>query len=39
VWTSDVLPEALQAVTDGMMDQGLAAIHATLSPDSEPAAA
>jgi hypothetical protein len=39
VWTSDLLPEALEAVTDGMMDQGLAAIHATLSPDSAPAAA
>ena len=39
VWTSDLLPDALAAVTAGMMDQGLAAIHTTLTPDNEPAAA
>jgi hypothetical protein len=38
-WTSDLLPDALEAVTAGMMDQGLAAIHAALTPESEAAAA
>ena len=39
VWTSDLLPDALAAPTAGMMDQGLAAIRAALSADTEPAAA
>jgi hypothetical protein len=39
VWTSDVLPDELAAVTAGMMDQGLAAIHATFAATSELAAA
>ena len=38
-WTSDLLPDALEDRTADMMDQGLAAIHAALSPDSAPAAA
>jgi hypothetical protein len=38
-WTADLLPDALEALTASLMDQGLAAIHAALSPDSEPAAA
>ena len=39
VWTSDLLPNALEAVTAGMMDQGLDTIQASFSQDSEPAAA